>query len=312
MNALNMNKPDLSALICDRIFEYLHEYSQLHPGFTFDMRSRNSVQSKIDRFEKGIWFQGDGDYLFISTYKCNDSENHTRSIGFSILVGKQLEDCKCYLTVVYGGQKDPTLIRFHEEVRETLGVSDKISGEQKYRRQYHENDIMKNLKLFIEHDRKVIDGLISKNNLDSRFFIEKKKFETNLNRILRYREIRTDIGSRDEDSAYLEGERRRKMRWHTWCERNPKLVIDYKNLRKGTTACDACGEDMAKKYQIDLLEVHHIVPLSSENRPKITKLSDLALLCPSCHRAIHKIMARNDNQIIDIHRFQMNYILKTS
>jgi 5-methylcytosine-specific restriction protein A len=46
-----------------------------------------------------------------------------------------------------------------------------------------------------------------------------------------------------------------------------------------------------QKYQSigeNLLEVHHTVPLHKLPEGISTKLEDLMLLCPNCHRALHK------------------------
>ncbi len=56
-------------------------------------------------------------------------------------------------------------------------------------------------------------------------------------------------------------------------------------------ACETCGLDPADKYgdladPKTLVDVHHVLPLSVSGKTQ-TRLQDLAVLCPSCHRAIH-------------------------
>lgn len=49
---------------------------------------------------------------------------------------------------------------------------------------------------------------------------------------------------------------------------------------------------MAGRYGLpngDLYECHHRVPLADLAIVRSTKASDLAILCPTCHRAIHRI-----------------------
>ncbi|MFO6419111.1 HNH endonuclease [Hylemonella sp. W303a] len=55
--------------------------------------------------------------------------------------------------------------------------------------------------------------------------------------------------------------------------------------------CEACGSYSALKYPglgPAVWEVHHRVPLSELESPTKTHVRDLAVLCPSCHRAIHR------------------------
>lgn len=58
----------------------------------------------------------------------------------------------------------------------------------------------------------------------------------------------------------------------------------------GVIRCEVCLFDFAKTYG-DLgegfIEVHHVLPLH-ESGPVSTRLEDLALLCPNCHRMIHR------------------------
>lgn len=59
----------------------------------------------------------------------------------------------------------------------------------------------------------------------------------------------------------------------------------------GKLQCEACGFDARKKYEwlgLDFGEVHHIQPLSFRNKKRKTTLDDLAILCASCHRMIHR------------------------
>ncbi|WP_237355028.1 HNH endonuclease signature motif containing protein [Rhizobium phaseoli] len=47
---------------------------------------------------------------------------------------------------------------------------------------------------------------------------------------------------------------------------------------------------MPLEFQEALFEAHHIRPLA-ETGERLTKVSDLALLCACCHRLIHKAIA---------------------
>jgi hypothetical protein len=77
-------------------------------------------------------------------------------------------------------------------------------------------------------------------------------------------------------------------------ERNPLLAkkkkADFRRKHKGRLYCEACRFPHSKYKNIagDIFEVHHRLPLSKAKGPVKTKLSDLAVLCPNCHRAIHR------------------------
>jgi predicted HNH restriction endonuclease len=55
-------------------------------------------------------------------------------------------------------------------------------------------------------------------------------------------------------------------------------------------ACAACRFDFEEKYgQLGskFCEVHHLLPLAAASK-RTTRLDDLAIVCPNCHRMIHK------------------------
>jgi predicted HNH restriction endonuclease len=77
-----------------------------------------------------------------------------------------------------------------------------------------------------------------------------------------------------------------------------KLVTQYErdqSLKKRLVAslslfaCACCGmrpdARFGEAFSGKLLEIHHLEQLS--NGPRNSKLADVALLCPNCHRAVH-------------------------
>ncbi len=92
------------------------------------------------------------------------------------------------------------------------------------------------------------------------------------------------------ESGFSEGSKVKKT--HIVIERNSKLRELF-FARRPTTVCDACSMDTNKKYPwaSSVLDLHHILPLSSGTRVDSksgTILSDLMPVCPTCHRAIHR------------------------
>ena len=92
------------------------------------------------------------------------------------------------------------------------------------------------------------------------------------------------------ESGFSEGSKVKKT--HIVIERNSKLR-DLFFYRTPASVCDACSMDTQKKYPWmgRVLDLHHILPLSSGTRVDSrtgTMLDDLVPVCPTCHRAIHR------------------------
>jgi hypothetical protein len=85
----------------------------------------------------------------------------------------------------------------------------------------------------------------------------------------------------------------RKLRQHWYLERDSSLPIKAKEAfvkKYGELFCEACGLRPVPTYGHPLVDAHHRLPLSKyavagkiETSPK-----DFAILCPTCHRAVHK------------------------
>lgn len=99
-----------------------------------------------------------------------------------------------------------------------------------------------------------------------------------------------EIQSRElvSDDVFTEGKRIRVT--HIKIERSPLLRKLYFNIYP-TTTCNMCVSDTKKKYPWtdNLLEIHHILPLSSTLTVTSsgTSLEDIVPLCPTCHRGVH-------------------------
>ena len=102
--------------------------------------------------------------------------------------------------------------------------------------------------------------------------------------------------SADEGTTDLLEERRYRM--HRRIERNPhaaKLAKKHHGVR-----CQACDLVMAERYGSpgeDFIEVHHLRPLATLREGEAVKYdvaSDFAVLCPNCHRMIHRMADPSD------------------
>ena len=92
-----------------------------------------------------------------------------------------------------------------------------------------------------------------------------------------------------EDIVFTEGKKIRVS--HLRTERNRRIIAYYFENCKNPKLCDVCDIEVANRYPwlSNLIEVHHILPLSSPLHVSRsgTSLNDLVGLCPNCHRATH-------------------------
>lgn len=99
------------------------------------------------------------------------------------------------------------------------------------------------------------------------------------------------------DREYLEGDIKHKAHRHR--ERHPKLRKDLLNKRRlqANVACDICGYDgrgLPEEIIESAFEAHHVKPLQESDGQQSTKLSDMSLLCATCHRLLHRLMKVKD------------------
>ena len=96
----------------------------------------------------------------------------------------------------------------------------------------------------------------------------------------------------DDEKGYPEG--RRMFQLHRRAERDGKLPKKAKERRLDTTGrleCDVCSFDFRKTYgQLGkgFIEAHHMIPVSESGGERISRLSDVALVCSNCHRMLHR------------------------
>jgi 5-methylcytosine-specific restriction endonuclease McrA len=102
-----------------------------------------------------------------------------------------------------------------------------------------------------------------------------------------------------QDLEYTEGGK--VLRTHLRTERDGKAAQQAKALarkraKNGKLSCEACACVPEDDYGgLDLIEAHHRIPLSQGIRS--TKPEDFAMLCPSCHRAVHKLINKGEGPI---------------
>jgi 5-methylcytosine-specific restriction protein A len=94
-------------------------------------------------------------------------------------------------------------------------------------------------------------------------------------------------------------------RMHRTRERSPRLrqrKLTQMLRSRGRLVCEACDVHLPAVYgdaAHDLVEVHHVVSLSVSG-PVDVRLADLAVLCPNCHRMIHRLVSTTPAQLRDL------------
>jgi hypothetical protein len=93
----------------------------------------------------------------------------------------------------------------------------------------------------------------------------------------------------DSDQQFTEGNARRVS--HLRYERSARLRHMFFQASPAPYVCDMCSLNVSDRYPWtkNLLELHHLLPLSSPLRTTAdsTSLSDLVGVCPTCHRSVH-------------------------
>lgn len=78
---------------------------------------------------------------------------------------------------------------------------------------------------------------------------------------------------------------------HKRRERKRKLVEDakvqFRAKNDNKLFCEVCSFNFLETYGIDYIEVHHIKAIAEMKDDEVTKVEDVRLVCPNCHRIIH-------------------------
>lgn len=91
------------------------------------------------------------------------------------------------------------------------------------------------------------------------------------------------IAAEPDEWIYQEGGQRYVT--HLLAERNKNVITEIKRSR--SWICEICALDFQKKYGSPYIEAHHKTPIFTYTASHTVKASDLALLCPNCHKAVH-------------------------
>jgi predicted HNH restriction endonuclease len=100
------------------------------------------------------------------------------------------------------------------------------------------------------------------------------------------------LSETEEDFYGTEG--KTLTRVHAYKERDRKLVKvaknHYRSIWGGALKCESCGlmpKDLYGEHGESCIEAHHKTPIAELLPDSVTAVSDLAMLCASCHRIVH-------------------------
>ncbi|ANK87410.1 MULTISPECIES: HNH endonuclease [unclassified Rhizobium] len=79
-------------------------------------------------------------------------------------------------------------------------------------------------------------------------------------------------------------------------QRDRRLRSRLLNQRKGEALvceiCDYSVSTLGRDLQESMFEAHHRIPLVDAEGERLTRVTDMALLCACCHRLIHRLISR--------------------
>lgn len=104
-----------------------------------------------------------------------------------------------------------------------------------------------------------------------------------------------ETGSLDSAAANEEDfyEGKQATRLHKSRERNPKVRKSLIASRRPNLVCEVCGsthDRIPADIREAAFEAHHLVPVAVAGERR-TKLRDMALICATCHRLLHRAIA---------------------
>ena len=113
----------------------------------------------------------------------------------------------------------------------------------------------------------------------------------------------------DMELIGYEGKVREHLSSHKSIERDKNFVRKYKMKFSDIKTCPGCALNPEEKYSIsatNFLELHHITLLKNRKSDKNTATSehDVVLLCPNCHRFIHRLMSKCEKHKITLNELK--------
>jgi len=105
--------------------------------------------------------------------------------------------------------------------------------------------------------------------------------------------VKDDVPEGQEYRSRESAEGARRLASHYVIERNAAAAEDAKELNRvlndGEYCCEVCGDKPGVRYGVRVIDAHHIRPLSESEGEHLVRAQDFLIVCPNCHRAIHRL-----------------------
>lgn len=166
----------------DKILKFLLDKREEMPDLKFWIRR----DPESERFKKGLWFQGDGRYIFVGFSRRPGGNLSTRSIGFVVKFNALFEP-SCKMEFIFKKEADSNVTAGYNEMLNRIGGFEKAKGDQ-YKKNYLSADVFENLELFLKESKPIIDEVIKENGIEHQLAITEDDFKQSLDAVLLRRE----------------------------------------------------------------------------------------------------------------------------
>lgn len=95
-----------------------------------------------------------------------------------------------------------------------------------------------------------------------------------------------------EQAGFPEGNLAERLHWIR--ERNPRVINQakdaFRQAHNDRLFCQICKTDFQNEYGVPytIIEGHHVIPISQMQPGAVTMARDIVMLCPNCHRMVHR------------------------
>jgi predicted HNH restriction endonuclease len=112
---------------------------------------------------------------------------------------------------------------------------------------------------------------------------------------------------------FYEDEQKESLEKHLMRERDTIFRNKYRDLNRYILNCSTCGLMAKNVFGLNqsnsFLELHRIEPLKNKKGSSKKTSKEATLLCPNCHKAIHRMMIANKEATIKIEELKKDFIL---
>lgn len=164
------------------LLDKLLEHRDANPDFTFAVRQVNRFQ----RLDRGYWFQGDENYIFVGFTARGDENRKSRSVGL-VFRNIQAGKADCQVELIFKTEPLKELEHLYRDfiIKHPgfVTVDQPYYKDYRYFKDYPTGDPIKNLERFLNEDWKDLSEEVKKRGLADIFFVPEPDFIQHLNRI---------------------------------------------------------------------------------------------------------------------------------